>query len=132
ARMRAAPVFPYCVPPALREPLDGDTFGAASALGFTFATTLTATWPLLARPLVGTGSTIDWALRLLTAGILFMLINASTTSVVAAALWLQRYDLRKAERGWEASLPATVVIAAGAQVVLGILAVTVPDLALQA
>ncbi len=131
ALMLAGPVFLYFFRATLREPLDGLTFGAASALGFTFATTLTATWPLLAGPLVGSGSTVDWALRLLSAGILFMLINAGTTSVVAAALWLQRYDLRKAGRGWEASLPATVVVAVGAQVALGILSVTVPDLVLQ-
>ena len=131
ALMLAGPVFLYFFRAGLREPLDGLTFGAASALGFTFATTLTATWPLLAGPLVGTGSTIDWALRLLSAGILVMLINASTTSVVAAALWLRRYDLRKAGRGWEASLLATGVVAVGAQVVLGILSVTVSDLVLQ-
>ncbi|TMD91241.1 MAG: PrsW family intramembrane metalloprotease [Chloroflexi bacterium] len=131
ALMLAGPVFLYFFRSRLREPLDGLTFGAASALGFTFATTLTATWPLLTGPLVGSGSTGDWALRLLSAGMLAMLINASTTSVVAAALWLQRYDLRKAGRGREASLPATVVVAAGAQVIVGAISVTVPDLVLQ-
>jgi hypothetical protein len=129
--MLAGPVFLYFFRAGLREPLDGLTFGAASALGFTFATTLTGTWPSLAGPLVGSGSTMDWALRLLNVGLLLMVINASTTSVVAAALWLQRYDLRKAGRGWEASLPATLIVAAGAQVLLGIVAVTVPDLVLQ-
>ncbi len=39
-----------------REPLDGMTFGAASALGFTLTTTLTALWPVLDGPLVGSGS----------------------------------------------------------------------------
>ncbi|TMB93047.1 MAG: PrsW family intramembrane metalloprotease, partial [Chloroflexi bacterium] len=69
ALMLAGPVFLYFFRSRLREPLDGLTFGAASALGFTFATTLTATWPLLAGPLVGSGSTVDWALRLLSAGL---------------------------------------------------------------
>ena len=47
-----------------REPLDGLSFGAASALGFTLASALTRFWPLLTGPLVGAGSTLDWAVRL--------------------------------------------------------------------
>ncbi|TMF44157.1 MAG: PrsW family intramembrane metalloprotease [Chloroflexi bacterium] len=129
--MLAGPLFLYFYRSALREPLDGLTFGAASALGFTLATTLTAIWPLLTGPLVGTGSPVDWALRLLSAGILIMLINATTTSLVTASAWLHRYDLRRAGRGWEATLLATVVVAVGAQVILGILSVVVSDLVLQ-
>lgn len=131
ALMLAGPAFLYFFRSGLREPLDGITFGVASALGFTFAATLTAIWPLLAGPLVGTGSTLDWALRLLSSGLLVMLINASTTSLLAASFWLQRYDLRKASRGWEASILATLVVAIGTQVILGILSVVVPDLVLQ-
>ena len=131
ALMLAGPVFLYFFRTGLREPLDGVTFGAASALGFTFATTLTSVWPLLAGPLVRSGSTVDWAFRLLSAGVLLMLINASTTSLVTAALWLRRYDLRRAGRGWEASLLATSIVAVGAQVMLGVLSVTVSDLVLQ-
>ncbi len=131
ALMLAGPLFLYFFRSRLREPLDGLTFGAASALGFTLAMMLTALWPLLVGPLVGSGSTLDWALRLLNAGILIMLVNASTTSVVTASVWLARYDLRQASGGWEASVLATLVIAVGAQVVLGILSVIVPDLVLQ-
>src|SRR5260370_33994185 len=101
------PLFLYFYRSALREPLDGLTFGAASALGFTLTTTLTATWPLLEGPLVGTGSPLDWALRLLNVGILVMLINATTTSLVTASVWLNRYDLRPAGRAWEAPGLAT-------------------------
>jgi len=131
ALMLAGPLFLYLFRAGLREPLDGLTFGAASALGFTFATTLTAIWPLITGPLIGTGSPIDWALRLLSAGILVSLINASTTSLVTAAVWLHRYDLRRAGGGWEASVLATLVVAVGAQVIVGVLAVVVPDLMLQ-
>lgn len=131
ALMLVGPLFLFVFRAGLREPLDGLTFGAASALGFTFATTLTATWPLITGPLIGSGSPIDWALRLLNAGILVMLINASTTSLVTAAIWLHRYDLRRAGSGWQASVLTTLVIAIGAQVILGILSVVVPDLLLQ-
>jgi Zn finger protein HypA/HybF involved in hydrogenase expression len=129
--MLAGPMFLFFYRSRLREPLDGLTFGAASALGFTFAMTLTAFWPLLDGPLVASGSTIDWALRLLSAGILVMLINAGTTSSVTAAVWLNRYDLRHPGRGWEASVVATMLIAVGAQVLLGVMSVVVTDLALQ-
>ncbi|HSS94005.1 MAG TPA: PrsW family glutamic-type intramembrane protease [Candidatus Dormibacteraeota bacterium] len=131
ALMLVGPMLLFVIRGNLREPLDGLTFGAASALGFTFATKLTAFWPLLNGPLVGSGSTVDWGLRLLNAGILVMLINASTTSIVTAAIWLQRYDRRVTGRGWEASVLATLAVAVGAQVILGILAVIVPDLVLQ-
>ncbi len=130
ALMLVGPLFLYWFRTGLREPLDGLTFGAASALGFTFATNLTATWPLITGPLIGSGSPIDWALRLLSAGILVSLINASTTSLVAAAVWLHRYDLRHAGRGWEASVLATLVAALGAQAILGAVSVVVPDLLL--
>ncbi|OLC24018.1 MAG: hypothetical protein AUG06_12040 [Actinobacteria bacterium 13_1_20CM_2_65_11] len=131
ALMLVGPLFLYFVRSRMREPLDGLTFGAASALGFTLAMTLTAIWPLLAGPLVGSGSPLDWALRLLSAGILLMLINAGTTSVVTASIWLRRYDLRPSSRGWPASIFATVAVAVGAQIILGILTVVVPDLVLQ-
>lgn len=131
ALMLIGPLFLYFFRSGLREPLDGFTFGAASALGFTLTMMLTAVWPLLGGPLVGSGSPLDWALRLLNTGILLMLVNASTTSVVTASVWLARYDLRHASRGWVASVLATVVVATGAQVILGILSVVVPDLVLQ-
>jgi len=131
ALMLVGPLFLYFFRPGLREPLDGLTFGAASAFGFTLATMLTSIWPLLAGPLVGSGSPVDWSLRLLNSGILIMLINASTTSLITASVWLNRYDLRRAARGWEASVLTTMVVAVGAQLILGILSVVVPDLALK-
>ena len=128
ALMLAGPLFLYFYRPELREPLDGITFGAASALGFTLTTTLTGIWPLLGGPLVGTGAPLDWALRLLSAGILASLINATTTSLVTAAAWLHRYDLRRIRPGWEASLLVTLAAAVGTQLVLGMLGSAVTDL----
>jgi RsiW-degrading membrane proteinase PrsW (M82 family) len=131
ALMLVGPFFLYFYRPGLREPLDGLTFGAASALGFTLATMLTAIWPLLAGPLIGTGSPVDWSLRLLNSGILIMLINAGTTSLITAAVWLTRYDLRRAARGWEANVITALLVAVAAQVSLGILSVVLPDLVLK-
>ena len=126
--MLAGPLFLYFVRGRFREPLDGLTFGAASALGFTLASSLTAFWPLLAGPLVASGSPLDWAVRLTRVGLLVALINACTTAVVAAALWLHRFDRRRSDRPWPTSLLATLSVAFGVQIALGMLAFVVDNL----
>ena len=131
ALMLAGPVFLYLYRRGFREPLDGLAFGAASALGFTLASALTTFWPLLAGPLVGSGPALDWALRLLQAGILVALINASTTGLITASAWLHRYDLRRSKGSWYTSVLTTLVIAFGAQMVVAMLTFVVPDLLTQ-
>jgi len=126
--MLAGPLFLYFARGRFREPLDGLTFGAASALGFTLASSLTTFWPLLAGPLVAAGSPLDWAIRLTRVGLLVALINACTTAVVAAAVWLHRFDRRRANRPWTTSLLATVSVAFGVQIALGMLAFVIDNL----
>lgn len=126
--MLAGPVFLYLYRPRLREPLDGLTFGAASALGFTVAHSLTLYWPLIGGPLVANGSTLDWAVRLTRSGLLISLINASTTAVICAALWLRRYDRRKQGQPRYASVAAALAVAFGVQIVRGALEYLVPEL----
>ena len=127
--MLAGPFFLYLFRGRFREPLDGLTFGAASGLGFSLASSLTQFWPVLAGPLVATGSSVDWAVRLTQAGLLVELVNASTTALIAAALWLHRYDRRRSGRPFQSSLLAAVVVAFGIQVVLGMIGFAVRDLA---
>ena len=129
--MLAGPLFLYQFRSRLREPLDGLTFGAASALGFTLASSLTALWPLIGGPLIGTGSAVDWALRLLQAGILISLINASTTGLITASLWLHRYEIRRWQGAWYASILTTLLVALGSQIVVGTLSFVIPDLVTQ-
>jgi PrsW family intramembrane metalloprotease len=126
--MLAGPLFLYQFRRQFREPLDGLTFGAASALGFTLASSLVAFWPLITQPLVGSGSAIDWAVRLTRAGLLTSLVNASTTAVVAAALWLHRYDRRRKNRPLYSSILVALVVAYGVQITLGVIAFLIPDL----
>ena len=128
--MLAGPLFLFAFRRQFREPLDGMAFGAASALGFTLTSSLTFLWPLLTEPLVGTGSTVGWAVRLTQAGLLTMLINASTTGAVSASIWLVRFDRRRAGRPWHSSLWATLIVAFGAQLLLGVNAFLEQDLAL--
>jgi PrsW family intramembrane metalloprotease len=128
ALMLAGPLFLYLFRSRFREPLDGLTFGAASALGFTLTSSLTAFWPLLAGPLAASGAPLDRSLRLLRAGILLSLINASTTALVTAAVWLQRYDRRRVGTPWASSILATLIVATGVQVALALLGFVAADL----
>ena len=128
--MLAGPLFLFAFRPQLREPLDGMAFGAASALGFTLTSSLTFLWPLLTEPLLGTGSTVGWAVRLTQAGLLMMLINACTTGVVSASIWLERFDRRRAGRPWHSTLVAALIVAFGTQLLLGVNAFLEQDLAL--
>jgi RsiW-degrading membrane proteinase PrsW (M82 family) len=130
ALMLAGPLFLFQFRGGFREPLDGLTFGAASALGFTLASSLAAFWPLLGGPLVATGSALDWAVRLTRVGLLTMLVNACTTGLVAAAIWLRRYDRRRAGRPWRSSVPAAIAFAFGAQIALGTIGFLLHDLIL--
>jgi hypothetical protein len=131
ALMLAGPIFLYFTRGRYREPLDGLTFGAASALGFSLASELTALWPLISGPLFAAGNPVDWALRLLRLGVLVSLVNASTTGMIAASLWLHRYDRRRAERAWEVNVLATLLVGFGVQLVLGALTFAVQDLIVQ-
>ena len=128
ALMLGGPLLLYIIRGRFREPLDGLTFGAASALGFTLASSLTAFWPLFAGPLVAAGSPLDWGLRLTRAGLFVSLINACTTALVTAALWLHRYDRRQAGRRWHSSILFALVVAFGVQIALGVMAFLVDDL----
>jgi hypothetical protein len=131
ALMLAGPLFLFFARRRYREPLAVLTFGAASALGFSLASQLAALWPLITGPLVGSGDPVDWALRLLRLGILVSLVNASTTALVTASVWLHRYDRRRSERAWEVTPLATVAAAFGTQLVLGLLTFAVQDLIVQ-
>ncbi len=128
ALMLAGPLFLYLARRRFREPLDGMTFGAASALGFTLASSLGTFWPLITGPLFASGSPVDWAVRLTVAGLLLALINASTTALVTASLWLHRYDRRRRGRPWESSVLAAFAAAFGVQILTGTVREAVPDL----
>ena len=125
--MLAGPLFLYAFRAGFREPLDGLTFGAASALGFTLATSLTELWPLLTGPLVGSDAPLDWAVRLIRAGLLVMLVNACTTALVTAALWLHRFDRGRSVRPRRSSILASLIVAFGVQVTLGVIGFAVSN-----
>jgi hypothetical protein len=59
------------------------------------------------------------------------LVNASTTGLVTASIWLHRYDRRRSNRAREVSPLATLAVAFGTQLVLGALTFAVQDLIVQ-
>jgi hypothetical protein len=126
--MLVGPAFLYLFRGGFREPLDGLAFGAASALGFTLASSLTAFWPLITGPLLASGSPLDWALRLTRAGLLVALINACTTGLITASVWLHRYDRRRSGKRATSSILAALVVAFGVQIAVGVIGFAVDDL----
>jgi RNA polymerase subunit RPABC4/transcription elongation factor Spt4/RsiW-degrading membrane proteinase PrsW (M82 family) len=110
------------------ETLDGLTFGVATALGFTMASVVAGNWHVLTAPLVGGVSTED-VLRVVREGVLVAIINASTTGLITAALWLRvrRRSRRRFVSLWR-GLQASVAIAFAIQVVLGLITYYVPSL----
>ena len=127
ALMLAGPLFLYQFRSRFNHPLDGLTFGAASGLGFSLASSLAAFWPLLTEPLVASGSPLDWALRLTRAGLFVSLINACTTALVAAAVWLQRYDRRRTHP-WHTSILVTVAVVLVVRIAVGVVGFFTGDL----
>jgi hypothetical protein len=105
---------------------DGFAFGAASALGFVFASALVFLSPeLQAGPVaVGTGTLV--ALRAVLHGLLVPLVAAGTTGVVCASLWLRGRRRRSLGRyNWITSIWTNLAAAALVQVAVGLVNVLV-------
>lgn len=114
------------------ETLDGLAFGVASALGYSMSALLVAQWPVLTGPLFSAGSVTDWALSLTRDGILVSIVNASTTGLITASIWLWRHGRSRGyHESWRWGVPAAVVVAFGAQVVLGTISAVLPSLFLE-
>jgi RsiW-degrading membrane proteinase PrsW (M82 family)/RNA polymerase subunit RPABC4/transcription elongation factor Spt4 len=106
------------------EALDGFTFGVASALGFTLATTFVDLLPELQLGLVSDTPVVTNLLDVLERGLLTPFLNASTTGLLAGALWLRRGRTRAlAAHGWSTSLVSAILIAALVRIFLGMVAI---------
>ena len=103
------------------EALDGFSFGAAAALGFTFTTTLVLLFPELQQGLFSETPPFASALQVIQTGLLIPLIYASTTGLIAGALWLRRGRVRvHAAQSWTTSLIASIAVAVTVQVALAL------------
>jgi len=107
------------------EVLDGFAFGAAAGLGFAATTTLVNLAPELRSGLFSAGSMSDSALHLLQRGILIPVLHASTTGVIAAAIWLQRGRVRSLGRHhWLTRVSAAAMVCLALQAGLASLDIT--------
>ena len=110
------------------EALDGFTFGAAGALGFTLAGTIVTLLPTLHQGFQSSVPVGSNLLDTLRQGLLAPLINASTTGLLAGALWLRRGPIRRLRFhaiavSWGAVLIGVVVL----RVYLGLVSVLLLD-----
>jgi hypothetical protein len=112
--------------------LDGLTFGVAAALGFTVAMVVAGEWHVLTAELRGTGVPGDSVLRIVRAGVIAAVVNASTTGLITATLWVRRHGRSRAVspsvwRGLEISAAVALLV----QVGLGLASYFIRDLLLQ-
>ena len=118
ALMLGGALIVYIVAPRYDEALDGFTFGAMAALGFTLAAVIVDLAPTLQLGLVSSDPASQHTLVAVERGLLVPFLNASLTGLIAGALWLRRGRVRALPSlGWTTSLPvaiaAAVVIRAG-------------------
>lgn len=128
ALMLAGAMVLYVTHRFLSESLDGFTFGAAAALGFTLSTTVVELLPQLQQGLVSSVALDTSLVQELVRGLALPLLNASTTGLVAGALWLARRPQRgKSVRSWATSPVSALLVAALAQVGLGLANLLIRD-----
>lgn len=114
-----------------RSALDGFTFGVASALGFSLATTLYQLVTIVGEQPISSAEPIAFTLEVVRRGIAGPLVAASLAGLVAAAFWLHREPPGLRPRGAIASRSIAVGAAVIVQVGLGIADVTLVDSRLQ-
>jgi RsiW-degrading membrane proteinase PrsW (M82 family) len=118
ALMLVGPLILYVTRPRFNEVLDGLAFGVASGLGFSATQSIAYAWQLIVGPFVQHGSSTSWALLTIRIALLVPLVNAATTGLICAALWIRRdRDPLAHSAGPLSSLPAAIAIGALGQVV---------------
>ena len=102
------------------EAMDGFVVGAAGALGFVAASTLTRLWPQLSGGVVASGRSAGSVLAEgLLQGVTVPVVAACASALVASTAWVQRRDAVHGGR-WATSTIGALVVALGIQVGLGI------------
>lgn len=110
------------------EAMDGFVIGAAGALGFVAASTLTRLWPQLSSGVVAdhrsAGSVLSEGLL---QGVTVPVVAACASALVWSTVWVQRRDAVHGGR-WATSAVGALLLAVGLQVGLGIADLWQPDL----
>jgi RsiW-degrading membrane proteinase PrsW (M82 family) len=120
ALMLVGPLLLFFLRPRFDEVLDGLAFGAASGLGFAATQSIVYSWQRLIGHVPQGGAAVTLALPTIGIALLVPLLNAATTGLICAALWLLRDRRRRAEGrliGPVAALPLAVILALLGQIV---------------
>lgn len=118
ALMLVGPLILYVARPRFDDLLDGLAFGAASGLGFACAQSVVYSWLLIAGPFQRGGPSYSWALPIIRIALLVPLLDAASTGLICAALWLAR-DRHPPRRvlGAIVALPVAVALGFLAQII---------------
>ncbi len=108
------------------EALDGFTFAAASALGFTFAMSVVNLLPELQQGASAHTQALPRVLELLERGLLVPILNAGLAGLLGGALWLRRSRVREGSRRVASSLVGAALLAIVARIALGLLTLAQP------
>lgn len=129
ALMLAGPLLLHRIRPRFDEILDGLAFGVASGLGFAATQSLTYSWQLLIGRFQQHGPAVTWALPTIRIALLVPVLDAATTGLICAALWLRRDRHAPRRRvGAPESLGVAVVAALLLQVLPSLLSTLVGGL----
>ncbi len=132
ALMLVGPLLLYLTRTRFDEVLDGLAFGAASGLGFAATQSIVYAWLLIVGPFQPQSLFAAWALPILRIALLLPLVNAATTGLICAALWLRRDPhLPTPSLGALVTLPIALVLGILGQVMPPLLSALVPGLVLQ-
>ncbi|MGO8948729.1 MAG: PrsW family glutamic-type intramembrane protease, partial [Ktedonobacterales bacterium] len=127
--MLFGPLVLYFTRPKFDEVLDGLAFGAASGLGFAAAESIISAWLFMIGPFQQPGLVSAWVVPILRIALLVPMVNAATTGLICAALWLRRDpQLPLSELGVFPAWPAALLCGLLGQVAPSLLSALVPGI----
>ncbi len=130
--MLAGPLVLYFTRPRFDELLDGLAFGAASGLGFSASASIISAWLLIIGPFAEPALVTAWVVPILRIGLLAPLVNAATTGLICAALWLRRDPTPPIrELGRLSAWPTALACGVAGQVAPSLLSALVPGIVAQ-
>jgi RsiW-degrading membrane proteinase PrsW (M82 family) len=116
--MLIGPLALYIARRQFDDVLDGLAFGAAAGLGFSATQSIAYAWYIINGSFVQTGSISAWVLPTIRIALFVPLLDAATTGLICAALWLRR-DRQPTERtrGAVTNLAAAIILGLLGQIV---------------